>query len=151
MRTPTGLVLFALLAAPALAAEKVAKYPQTFTTGNQDIVVLPIGESDALIEITGINDEAIDGKIFRHSKKCQTTKCEHFIYATTQIPGKDNWWTLELKGSPGWESATFMYPGMSKREPVYLKERDKTFDSQAFHQRYLGQNAATAAAGQEAP
>lgn len=141
-------VLLSLLATPALASEKVGKYPEVFTNGSQDIVVLPVGEADALIEVTGINDEALDGKIFRHTKKCQTTKCDHYIYATTQLPGKENWFTLEIKGDSSWQHATFTYPGMNKREPVYLKEREKGFDGQAFYQRHLGQNAQPVSAAQ---
>lgn len=134
-----AILLSLLLAMPSLAEDKVARYPEVFTSDDYTITVVSLGEDEALIEVAGVNDEALDKKIFRHAKKCQTRKCEHYIYATADLPEKDNWWTLEIKDANGWYPSTFIYPGMAERTPVYKAEKPKDFDSKAFYQRYLGQ------------
>ena len=122
---------------------ELGKYPQMFSGDDYKITLLRVGkdETTVLIKVDGV-DNAFDGQIYMHTKLCDNTACTSYKYETTEIPGKEKWWTIQSSRPWGdYDSMSFYPPGIDKKYSIGAGNRPDGFDSQKFYQEYLGQKA----------
>jgi hypothetical protein len=123
---------------------KLGKYPTVYEGDDYVVTILKIGskeEKTVLIKVDGIDND-FDGEIYLHGTICDNTDCSNYKYETTEIPGKEKWWTVQSTRSWGEYDNVILYPpGINKKTPISKVKRPKDFDSEKFYSEYLGQKA----------
>lgn len=135
--------LFILPAYSQAEQPELGKYPQIFSVDGYTVTLLRLGkdETTVLIKVDGI-DNAFDGQIYKHTKICENTPCTTYKFETTEIPGKQRWWTIQSSRPWGdYDSMSFYPPGIDKKYSLRQGARPDGFDSKKFYQEYLGQKA----------
>ncbi|UWX04215.1 hypothetical protein H1235_02495 [Pseudoxanthomonas sp. NC8] len=109
--------IFAVLAmlasaTAAHASEEVGRFIYEYEAGTYRVQTLRYGPEDAhqlLIKISGI-DNSQDGRIYLHTRECDTSKCDSYRYVTTQVhkPGGKQWFTIHNPG--GWGGGEILQP-----------------------------------------
>lgn len=122
-----------LVAAGLVQAKDIeyGKYVYEYEAGTYKVQMLRYGPEDqnqVLIKITGI-DNGQDGKIYLHTKKCDTTKCDTYKYVTTEVhkPDGHQWFTIYNPG--GWYNGDILQPYLvepDKNNKLYLGEKVQT-------------------------
>lgn len=124
-----------LLMAASLAQAKdveYGKYIYEYEAGTYKVQTLRYGAEDQnqmLIKISGIDNDQ-DGKIYLHTKKCDTTKCDTYKYVTTEVhkPDGHQWFTIYNPG--GWYNGDILQPYLvesaNKDDKIYLGEKVQT-------------------------
>lgn len=130
--------LFAMGVAHASDIE-VGKYIYEHKAGTYTVQMLRYGpESDNkfLIKVSGIDNDQ-DGKIYLHTKKCDTTKCEAYKYVTTEVhkPGGTQWFTIYNPGT--WYRGDILQPYLvepakNNDDKLYMGEKVQTNLDPAF-------------------
>jgi hypothetical protein len=123
---------------------QLGKYPIVYEGDDYVVTILKIGNIESnttLIKVNGI-DNKFDGEIYLHIKKCDNTDCSNYKYETKEVPGKENWWTVQSTRSWGEYDNVILYPpGINKKISITKVKRPKDFDSDKFYSEYLGQKA----------
>jgi hypothetical protein len=125
---------------------EVGKYVYEYEAGTYKVQMLrygPAEQDQVLIKITGIDSDQ-DGKIYLHTKKCDTTKCDTYKYVTTEVhkPDGHQWFTIYNPG--GWYNGDILQPYLvesaNRDEKIYLGEKYQTnLDPEFFLSNYKKQ------------
>ncbi len=108
------------------------KYIYEYQADTYRVQMLRYGAADQnqfLIKVSGIDNDQ-DGKIYLHTKKCDTTKCESYKYVTTEVhkPDGKQWFTIYNPG--GWYNGDILQPYLvepaNKDEKIYMGEKTQT-------------------------
>ncbi len=130
-----GLFLLALASAAVIApraqAEEVGKFIYEYQADTYRVQTLRYGPEDAnqmLVRISGIDNDQ-DGRIYLHTKKCDTSKCDAYKWVTTQVhkPGGTQWFTIHNPG--GWDAGDILQPYLvepSASGKLRLGKREQT-------------------------
>ncbi len=144
------LLSLALASSCAYAAGiEHGKYINIYQADTYKVKMLRYGaeaDSQYLIKVTGI-DNAQDGKIYLHTKKCDDTKCSTYKYVTTQVhkPDGKQWFTIYNPG--GWYNGDILQPYLvepDKEKRLYLSKSVQTISGievQDFIDEYNKQQA----------
>jgi len=131
MKKVASALALLVAATAARAADEVGKYIYEYEAGTYRVQMLRYGPESAnqvLIRISGIDNEQ-DGRIYLHTKKCDTTRCDAYKYVTTEVhkPGGSQWFTIYNPG--GWNAAEILQPYLvepDSRNRIHLGERQQT-------------------------
>ena len=128
----------ALSAWAVQASDEVGRYIYEYDAGTYRVQTLRYGPESAnqlLIKVSGIDNDQ-DGRIYLHTKKCDTTKCDTYRYVTTQVhkPGGTQWFTLHNPG--GYSGGEILNPYLvepaSPQDRIYLRNKTQTNLDPAF-------------------
>lgn len=129
------LLLTLTLAVSAFSQAKdveYGKYIYEYDADTYSVQMLRYGAEDQnqfLIKVSGIDNDQ-DGKIYLHTKKCDTTKCESYKYVTTEVhkPDGKQWFTIYNPG--GWYNGDILQPYLveaaNKDDKIYMGEKTQT-------------------------
>ncbi|MBK8188520.1 MAG: hypothetical protein IPK77_15400 [Cellvibrio sp.] len=126
-----ALTLFSSAVSHAADVE-YGKYIYEYQADTYRVQMLRYGAADQnqfLIKVSGIDNDQ-DGKIYLHTKKCDTTKCESYKYVTTEVhkPDGKQWFTIYNPG--GWYNGDILQPYLvepaNKDEKIYMGEKNQT-------------------------
>lgn len=127
------LALTFCLSAVSYATDvEYGKYIYEYQADTYRVQMLRYGAADQnqfLIKVSGIDNDQ-DGKIYLHTKKCDTTKCESYKYVTTEVhkPDGKQWFTIYNPG--GWYNGDILQPYLvepaNKEEKIYMGEKTQT-------------------------
>ncbi|WP_374013001.1 hypothetical protein [Pseudoxanthomonas koreensis] len=138
-------LVFAAVAMPQAKAEEVGKYVYAYDADTYRVLTLRYGPQDGnqmLVKISGIDNDQ-DGRIYLHTKKCDTSKCDAYKWVTTEVhkPDGHQWFTIYNPG--GWSSGDILQPYLvepSASGKVYLREKVQTnLDPEFFLANYKRQ------------
>ncbi len=121
--------LLAAMAVSPAHAEEVGKYVYEYQAGTYRVQTLRYGPEDQnqmLIKITGIDNDQ-DGRIYLHTKKCDTTRCDAYKYVTTEVhkPDGHQWFTIHNPG--GWNEGGILQPYLVEGTgKIYLGKKVET-------------------------
>jgi 2,4-dienoyl-CoA reductase-like NADH-dependent reductase (Old Yellow Enzyme family) len=121
-----------LASSAAQATDEVGRFIYEYQAGTYRVQTLRYGPESAnqlLIKVSGIDNDQ-DGRIYLHTRQCDTSRCDSYRYVTTQVhkPGGTQWFTIHNPG--GYSGGEILNPYLvepaSPQDRIYLRDKAQT-------------------------